>query len=132
MSHYSTVEAVIAYSGAREETLGAFSEPELEGIIAGYLEQATSFINADRNRNYAVEGDVPAGIHNIAMRIAANMIRRAEQQRTGSVVEINDRDLRVSDASVFDTGIKEDLAKFPRKPRFSISITPGSDLDWDS
>lgn len=124
MTHYSTVEAVLRYSGAMPEMLGLKTQYDLEQQVEQWLGEVTDFINADRNRDYRTEANVPAGIHNIAMRMVSNLIRSAQRQRTGSIVQVDGRDLVLDDAAVFSTQIKVDLRRYPAKPRLRIQAMP--------
>lgn len=124
---YSTVDEVIAYSGAVPEKLGLETQTQLKQMIEKWLKQITCFINADRNRDYLDETTLPEGIENIAMRMCANLIRGAERQRSGSVIQLDSSQMVIDDPGIFTKEIKEDLRRFPRKPRFSMAITPGED-----
>ena len=126
-THYGDVHDVIAYSGAQPEMFGLTTQMDMEALIEKWLEQVTEFINQDRNRNYLEEGNVPKGIDNIAERMASVMIRNAQRQRSGSVVQIDDREIIIDDGSVFGARIMKDLRRYPRKPRFGMMVLPEQD-----
>ena len=125
--YYGDVQDVISYSRVQPEMLGLTTRLELELLIEKWLEQVTEFINQDRNRDYREGATVPKGIHNIAMRMVATLIRNAQRQATGSVVQIDGRDLIIDDASIFSTDILKDLRRYPRKPRFGMMVLPPKD-----
>ncbi len=122
MAYYSTPQEVIRYTGVRPADFeitapvdGKTPEELLEEVIEGWLEQAKNFIDADRNRNFTAEGEVPAGIHNIALRLVANMVAQAQIRRQTPIVRHDDFTVQMVEDTIFTSSIKFDLARFPYK-----------------
>ena len=122
---YSDAKKVIDFAGASPATLGLESQTQLETLVESWLVQIADYINRDRNRDFSAEEEVPPIIDNIALRMAVNMIRSAERQRTGSVVKFDatEDSLPVADARIFTDSIRRDLMRVPRKP--AVRITRG-------
>ncbi len=125
---YSSVEEVINYTGVRPEDFG-MDAPELFSTIQGWLEEATSLINQDRQRDYEAEGNVPDGIHSIAKRIVGNMVSIAMVRRESPVVKIGDWSVNLVKDDVFTSAIKKDLKMYPKKAKFSINVVGEYDVD---
>ena len=118
--YYSTPEDVISYTGIKPKDLGFGEEDEdgLKALIEVWLTQIKSLIDADRNRNYLVEGTVPAGIDNIALRMAANLVAIAVVRRDTPIVRVDDFNIQIVRDEIFTEPIQKDLSRFPAKPRF--------------
>ena len=127
-NHYGDIQDVISYSRVQPEMLGLTTRSDMEVLIEKWLEQVTEFINQDRNRDYREGATVPKGIHNIAMRMVTTLIRNAQRQATGSVIQIDGRDLIIDDASIFDKNILKDLRRYPKKPKFGMMVLPKDDM----
>jgi len=123
---YSSVEDVVRTTGVRYEDLGFENDLTLRQWIADRLEEIKDLVDQDRNRDYAQEaaaGDrdkVPPGIHGIALRIMSNLIGQAIVRRTSPIVRVDDLAIRITEDQVFTKAIKDDLKRYPAKPRFSF------------
>lgn len=127
-SIYSTPEDVIAFTGARPEDFSLVSAGELLDLIRSWLIEVKDLIDQDRNRDYHAEvaegtrTEVPPGIHNIAKRMAANMVALAMLRRETPVVKIDDFSIRMVEDQMLTRAIRQDLARYPAKPRFRMSV----------
>jgi len=120
-NYYSTPKDVINYSGATPEALGLSDTAELNELVETYLIAAKDAIDSDRNRTFTTP--VPALVDNIAMRIAANMVRMAERQRSGSVIAIDAYQIRVEEPALFTEAIRRDLSRItPRGRKGAITV----------
>lgn len=127
---YSSVDQVIAYCGATPDALGMDDESQLEDFIAGLLDQVGDFINRDRNQDFRELDTVPPVVHNIAMRMAGNIIRMAERQRNRSVVTVQGGEggtLQIDDSQMFTAAIKADIKRIPVKPKMRMATTVQND-----
>lgn len=128
---YSTAADVISATGIRKEDLGIDTDEKLTEWIEARLVEIKDMIDHDRNRDYHAEEeekgtDVPPGIHGIALRMMANHISNAQARRSTPIIRVDDFAIRPLDERVFTPGIKEDLKRYPKKPRFKfIPITGG-------
>jgi hypothetical protein len=128
MLHYSTPEDVIRFTGSRPQDFGFTTPAQLEDLVRAWLVEAKDLIDQDRNRDYhqevvqGVRALIPPGIHNIAKRIVANMLALAVLRRETPVVKIDDFTIRMVEDQIFTRAIKQDLAKYPRKPGFRMSV----------
>jgi hypothetical protein len=101
---------------------------ELEDLVRAWLVEAKDLIDQDRNRDYhqevaqGVRSQIPPGIHNIAKRIVANMLALAILRRETPVVKIDDFSIRMVEDQILTRAIKQDLARYPAKPRFRMSV----------
>lgn len=123
--YYSTPEEVIHYTGVKPVDFGLEEQAELITLIETWLLQVKDLIDRDRNRNYLSEVEVPAGIENIAMRMAANMVALANLRRETPVVKHDDFNIKMVEDKIFTNGIKEDLSRYPAKARFRITRVKG-------
>lgn len=137
---YSSVADVIAMAGIKpvdfefEDDLGDEDETgyqtaddKLAALVTTWLVSVKDFIDRNRYRNYSqeVEDDeiteVPPGIHNIALRAACNMAAMALLRRETSVQRV-DLIQRLKGDEVFSQALLHDLAQYPAKPRFRMSV----------
>lgn len=123
--YYSTPEQVISYTGVKPKDLGFDTEDEeadeasLITLLETWLIQIKSLIDKDRNRDYTAEGVVPAGIDNIALRMAANQVANAMVMRDSPIIRVDEFTLRQVDKDkVLTEAIEKDLLRFPAKPNF--------------
>jgi hypothetical protein len=122
-NYYSTPKDVINYSGATPEALGLSDTAELNELVETYLIAAKDAIDSDRNRTFTTP--VPALVDNIAIRIAANMVRMAERQRNRSVVAMDATEpgvMAIEDVRIFTASIKADLMRVPKVPRLRFFV----------
>lgn len=122
MGVYSSVESLKAYTNIKYNDLGLDNDAALTSLLTEFLEEAKSFIDNDRNRDYEDEDEVPAGINNIARRIAANMVSQAILKRQTPIIHHDDFEQDVSMDEVFTKAIRKDLKRFPAKPRFHSTL----------
>lgn len=124
---YSTPERVIQFTGCKPSDFGLATGDELADMLTGWLVEVKDLIDADRNRDYHEEpAGVPAGIHHIALRMAANMVAQAMLRRETPVVRVDDFAVRMVEDSVFTNAIKSDLSKYPRKFDLRVAVVPPS------
>ena len=123
MSYYSTTTEVKNYTGVKPKDLG-FEENDtagLDALLVTWLEQIKDIIDKDRNRDYTVEGTVPKGIVNIALRMAANQVANAMIMRDSPIIQVNEFTLRVVDKDkILTEAIEKDLLRYPAKPKFRL------------
>lgn len=134
-TYYSTPEEVIQYTGVRPQDFyledddpeapnPSTAEEKLTSLIANWLVQIKDFIDRDRNRDYSASGKVvPPGIHNIALRAAANMVAQAQLRRETPIVKKDDFTISMVEDKVFTASIKSDLSRFPFRPNFKLYST---------
>jgi len=126
--HYSTVQEVLTLTGLKPKDLGLETQQQLDDTITGWLVDIKDFIDTNRNRNYhdevaqGLRAMVPPGIHQIALRAAGNMAAVAILRRETPIVKQEDFTVRLVDDQVFSEAIRHDLATFPPKPRFRMSV----------
>jgi hypothetical protein len=149
---YSNVDDVIVLAGIKpvdfdfEDDLGLVengktAEEKLIALVTSWLVSVKNFIDHSRNRDYhqdVVDGtatEVPYGIHNIALRAACNMASLALLRRETSVQRV-DIMTRLKGDEVFSEALLRDLALFPAKLRFRMSVSiPTTEIsaeDFDS
>lgn len=130
---YGSVEDVLHLTGLRasdfsleddpeEEEEGKTADEKLEGMIYKWLVEIKDMIDHIKNRDYHEEGEVPPGIHGIANRVASNMGAVAILRRETPIVKNEDFSISVTDDRVFTSAIRNDLAVYPSKPRFSLKV----------
>ena len=136
MSYYSTIVDVKNYTGIRKEDLGFSTEKALEDFIEARLLEVKDLINNDRNRNYDTEVlagerlEVPPGIHQIALRMMANLIGYAVVRRDTPIVRISDFNVQQIDDKIFTPDLKRDLSIYPAKAKFRfLRVGTGSSDD---
>lgn len=127
--YYSTVGDVLRYTGIKPKDLG-FKDAEEEGgitadeLLTAFIEarliEVKDLIDRDRNRDFHAEGDVPPGIHHIALRIMKNFLAHAVVSRETPIVRVDDFTIRMVEDQVFTHAIRNDLRTYPAKPRFRI------------
>lgn len=115
---YSSAKEVIAYTGVRPEALRCDSDAALESLLESWLVQIKSLIDADRGKSY--DTDTPAGIHNIAMRMCANMVALMQHRAQSPIVRVDDFTVRMVSDEIFTPAIRRDLMRFPHRSRFSM------------
>ena len=124
---YSTPGKVISYTGVRpqdfylEDGEEKTAEEKLEELIEGWLLQIKDLIDADRGREY--KEDIPPGIENIALRMAANMVAQAQLRRETPIVRHDDYSVDMVEDKVMTNAIKNDLARFPFKFKVKLMNT---------
>ena len=146
---YSTVAEVIEFTGITPIDFGLeddFGEDEghltadekLVVLVESWLVGIKSYIDQNRNRDYSQEvvngtlAEVPPGIHNIALRAAANLSAVALLRRETAIQRV-DIATRLKGDEVFTQAIRADLALFPAVPRFSMArARVTSPVDYDS
>lgn len=124
MEFYSTPKEVIEYTGIQPESLNLQSDPgKLLVILEKWLKQIASIIHGHQKMNYlelVATGDieeVPAGIHNIAMRMAANMVAQAVLRRETPIVRIDDFAVKMVSDAILTKDIREDLKELPHNKK---------------
>lgn len=68
---------------------------------------------------------IPEGIHNIAMRACANMIKLAYANRESPVITIEDMNAQLIKDEILTTELRKELSFYGRKPNFSFGVVAG-------
>lgn len=68
---------------------------------------------------------LPEGIHNIAMRATANMVKLAYANRESPVIRIDDLDAKLIEDRILTPALKAELRLYYRKPEFSFNRVIG-------
>lgn len=119
---YSDPQDVITYTGLKPKDLGLDTAQELEDTVNGWLLGIKDFIDRNRNRDYHKEGAVPYGIHQIALRAAANMTAVAILRRETPIVQQDDFTIRMVEDQVFTEALMKDLNNYLPKPRIGMLV----------
>lgn len=132
LQFYSTAAAVIESTGIGPEDLGMETSQALTTWIEARLKEIKNLIDQDRNRDYAAEAEtagkeVPAGIHGIALRMMSNHVGHANLRRTTPIIRVDDFSIKMIEDRVFTPAIRDDLKRFPKKPRFRFLVITGAE-----
>lgn len=138
---YSSPAQVIEFVGLKGSDFGLedeFGEGKLTAdeklavIVQEWLIAIKSYIDASRNRDYHAEVEagtltaIPPGIHNIALRAAANQAAFLVLRRQSPIVKLEDFKgdfmLKLVDDSIWSDALRRDLSLFPAKPRFRMAV----------
>ena len=124
---YSSFEEVKAVTGVTAAQLGFNEDSELKTVVDGWMEQIKDLIDTDRNRDFLAEADndigkVPPLVHNVALRMGANMVNYARLQRETRFIRIDDWTVRIIPAMVLSDEIKRDLNKIRRGREFRLAV----------
>ncbi len=68
---------------------------------------------------------IPEGIHNIAMRACANMVKLAYMNRESPVIKIDDWNTKLIEDQILTTSLKKELSLYYKKPEFSFARVVG-------
>lgn len=68
---------------------------------------------------------LPEGIHNIAMRVCANMVKLAYANRESPVIRIEELDAKLIEDKILTAAIKAELREYYKKPAFGFSRVKG-------
>lgn len=68
---------------------------------------------------------IPEGIHNIAMRACANMIKLAYANRESPVITIENMNAQLIKDEILTTELRKELSFYGRKPNFSFGVVAG-------
>ncbi len=131
VEYYSTPADVIQSTGIRPDDLGMETTQQLNTWITARLQEIKNLIDQDRNRDYAAEAEtegkeVPKGINGIALRMMSNHIGHANLRRTTPIIRVDDFTIKMIEDQVFTTAIKNDLKRYPKKPRFRFLVVTGT------
>lgn len=121
---YSTVATVKRNTGIRFDDLDFVDEAELDSQIEEWLMDAKDLIDRNRNRNFHEETEIPRGIHNIASRLAGNMVAQAKLRRETAIVHNDDYQQNFIDDRVMTAAIRKDLKLYPKKRTFGMMVSP--------
>lgn len=121
MSHYSTVQEVITYTGIDPQDLKLDTEVELQSTIENWLIQTKSMMDTITERDFHKElqegviSEINNGLHNIALRITANMVLQAQIRKQTSTMD-KDSDLpRLLQASIITDDIRKELEQYKKQ-----------------
>lgn len=73
---------------------------------------------------------IPEGIHNIAMRACANMVKLAFLNRQSPVISIEDMNARLVTDEILTSELKRELSMYPRKAIITISRIKNESEDY--
>ena len=116
---YSTAQEVIEYTGVSPFDVGVDDSEELKSLIESWLLEIKDIIDADRRRDFLQEADGdPASVrklvHNVAKRMAANMVALAILRRETPIIKMDDFTVQLVQDQVMTKDIRRDLNLIPR------------------
>ena len=108
-----SVDDVINFHGLKPKHLNLDKDDtsKLETIVSGWIEQSQDLINTYTNRNYTDETVRPS-VQNICLRLTANMVNLAIQNRDSPIIKVNDWTVQTVPNDIFTDELKEDLKPF--------------------
>ena len=108
-----SVDDVINFHGLKPKHLNLEKDDtsKLESIVSGWIEQSQDLINTYTNRNYTDETVRPS-VQNICLRLTANMVNLAIQNRDSPIIKVNDWTVQTVPNDIFTDELKEDLKPF--------------------
>jgi len=117
-TYYSTADKVKAYTGVRPSDFGLSdisggdtAETQLTNLLTAWLTEATDLMNMEMGKSY-LSTTIPAGVHNIATRIVANMCAQAVLRRETPVIHIGEYATKMVDDMVLTPAIMKDLRRY--------------------
>jgi hypothetical protein len=131
-----SVDDVINFHGLKPKHLNLDKDDDskLETIVSGWIEQSQDLINMYTNRNYTDETVRPA-VQNICLRLTANMVRLAIQNRDSPIIKVNDWTIQTVPSDIFTDDLKEDLKPFIKDSStepdsIGVYAITGEDVLW--
>ena len=108
-----SVDDVINFHGLKPKHLNLEKDDtsKLETIVSGWIEQSQDLINTYTNRNYT-DTTVRPSVQNICLRLTANMVNLAIQNRDSPIIKVNDWTVQTVPNDIFTDELKEDLKPF--------------------
>lgn len=108
-----SVDDVINFHGLKPKHLNLDKDDtsKLESIVSGWIEQSQDLINTYTNRNYTDETVRPS-VQNICLRLTANMVNLAIQNRDSPIIKVNDWTISTVPNDIFTDELKDDLKPF--------------------
>ena len=108
-----SVDDVINFHGLKPKRLNLEKDDtsKLETIVSGWIEQSQDLINTYTNRNYTDETVRPS-VQNICLRLTANMVNLAIQNRDSPIIKVNDWTVQTVPNDIFTDELKDDLKPF--------------------
>lgn len=127
MTFYSTAVDVIGATGVEPDDLSQADSASLTSLIEDWLLEIKDIIDADRKRDFLDEagGDplaVRKLVHNVAKRMASNMVALAVLRRDTSIVKMDDFSVQLVSDRVLTEDVRRDLALIPRGSTASLPI----------
>ncbi|SDG74019.1 hypothetical protein SAMN04489735_100255 [Aneurinibacillus thermoaerophilus] len=119
--YYSTIEDVIVYTGIEPVDLKLDTEEELHSTIETWLIQVKSLMDRITERDFHKEledgkiNEIDAGLHNIALRITANMVLQAQIRKQTSTIEKDSNLPQLLQSSIITQDIREELEQYKNK-----------------
>ena len=131
-----SVDDVINFHGLKPKHLNLEKDDtsKLETIVSGWIEQSQDLINTYTNRNYT-DTTVRPSVQNICLRLTANMVNLAIQNRDSPIIKVNDWTVQTVPNDIFTDELKEDLKPFIKDSSTEpdsigvLAITGGRDGD---
>ena len=131
-----SVDDVINFHGLKPKHLNLDKDDtsKLESIVSGWIEQSQDLINTYTNRNYT-DTTVRPSVQNICLRLTANMVNLAIQNRDSPIIKVNDWTVQTVPNDIFTDELKEDLKPFIKDSSTEpdsigvLAITGGRDGD---
>ena len=108
-----SVDDVINFHGLKPKHLNLDKDDtsKLESIVSGWIEQSQDLINTYTNRNYT-DTTVRPSVQNICLRLTANMVNLAIQNRDSPIIKVNDWTVQTVPNDIFTDELKDDLKPF--------------------
>ena len=108
-----SVDDVINFHGLKPKHLNLEKDDtsKLETIVSGWIEQSQDLINTYTNRNYT-DTTVRPSVQNICLRLTANMVNLAIQNRDSPIIKVNDWTVQTVPNDIFTDELKDDLKPF--------------------
>jgi len=131
-----SVDDVINFHGLKPKHLNLEKDDtsKLETIVSGWIEQSQDLINTYTNRNYTDETVRPS-VQNICLRLTANMVNLAIQNRDSPIIKVNDWTISTVPNDIFTDELKDDLKPFIKdsstEPNSIGVLTITGDRDGD-
>ena len=134
-----SVEEVIAFHGLKPKNLNLekTDDDALEDIVSDWITQCQSLIETYINRTYT-DGQVPAAVRNVCLRLTSNMVTLAIQKRDNPIIKVNDWTIQTISSDIFTDDLKDDLKSFVKDVRKDytkfgfFAITGADDTDGAS
>jgi hypothetical protein len=122
---YCTAKDVAEFSGIKESDFDISNHGEYETLVNKWIAHADAIIDADRGRSFdiAQADSVHAPLlQNLSMRITANIMAQAQQNRTLPVEKMDDFSAKIIRQVVVTDDIKADLKRLPGVAKLGIGI----------
>lgn len=131
-----SVDEVINFHGLKPKHLNLDKDDttKLEEIVSDWITQSEDLINTYTNRNYTDETVRPA-VQNVCLRLTANMVNLAIQNRDSPIIKVNDWTITTVPNNIFTDELKDDLKPFIKDSStepdsIGVLAITGEDVLW--